>query len=603
MRSGDYSPVPPMLDPRIFRASLLPVLLVLIVVAFSLEDRPGPLRSAFAQDAFDGERASRLLDGLDRAHPFRRAGSSGDAALAQTVAGQLDAALLGRVAVRTRSLSAETLDGESDLLTVTAQEPGSSPRSQIVLVAQRDSAREGAKADLSGTAALIEVARAIATSRPSRSITFASVSGASGGQAGMRDLVRTLPGEVQAVIEIGDLAGDPGEPGENPVVVGWSADGGAASVRLQRTVSLAVRREAGVAPGFPLARTQLARYALPQAVSGQSVALEEGIASVRLSLGGELPSDPEAEVSADRLQIFGRATLRVLDALDGPLDAGEPADDLAIAKKILPQWAMRLLVAALLLPATLMVGDGLARLLRRGERVGAALIWVIGLAVPVAAAALLARALGLTGAVPNLRPAPPPGAVPLDGAAWTAMGCCAALLLLVAVLIRPRIARRVKAGDRHDEPAAPLALLLVTLALGWVAWAGNPYAALLLVLPVNLWLLLMSGARPRRWLSALLVLVSLAPVALVIGVYAGEFSMSAGQVPWYWMLAVAGGAVPIPAALCWSLGVGLAVAAMILALDPSSAGDDRAVTVRGPLTYAGPGSLGGTDSAIRRRAS
>ena len=39
---------------------------------------------------------------------------------------------------------------------------------------------------------------------------------------------------------------------------------------------------------------------------------------------------------------------------------------------------------------------------------------------------------------------------------------------------------------------------------------------------------------------------------------------------------------------------------MLLALAPSSAGGDRPVTVRGPLSYAGPGSLGGTDSAMRR---
>ena len=141
-----------MLDPRVFRAALLPVLLVLIVVAFSLEDRPGPLRSAFAPERLRRSSApAQLLDGLNRAHPFRRAGSSGDAALARTVAGLLDRALPPRVDVRTRAHRGETLDGDSTLLSVTAQEPGSSPRPQIVLVAQRDSAHAGTKADLSGT--------------------------------------------------------------------------------------------------------------------------------------------------------------------------------------------------------------------------------------------------------------------------------------------------------------------------------------------------------------------------------------------------------------------------------------------------------------------
>ncbi len=586
-----------MLDPRIFRAALLPVLLVLIVVAFSLEDRPGPLRSSFAPDAFDGARAVDLLDRLDRDHPLRRAGSPGDTALAGAVAEQLGLALRQRVAVHTRTLRGETLDGDSEIVTVTAQDPGSSPRSQVVLVAQRDSASAGAKADLSGTAALVEVARAVADSRPARSVTFASISGASGGQAGMRDLVRRLPRPIDAVIEIGDLAGD---PGDHPVVVGWSESAGAASVRLQRTVSLAVRREAGVAPGFPLARTQIARYALPQSVSGQSVALGAGIPAVRLSLGGELPSKPGIRVDADRMEIFGRATLRVLKALDGPLDAGPPTRDLAVAKKILPGWAVRLLLAALLLPAALTVGDGLARLRRRGEPFAGRIAWVVGLGVPVAAAVLLARVLGLAGAVPQLRPAPPPGAVPLDGAAWTAMGCCLAISALVAVVIRPWLARRAASCGGPAAPAAALAVLLAAVVLAVVTWVVNPYAAMLLVLPVNLWLLLAVGSQLRRPLAVALVLASIAPAAMVIAIYASDMSMSAGQVPWFWMLAVAGGGVSLPVALCWSLGAGATLGALVLALNRLPVDRDREVTVRGPVTYAGPGSLGGTDSAIRR---
>ena len=582
-----------MLDPRILRAALLPVLLVFVVVAFSLEDRPEPLRSTFAADAFDGERATGLLNRLDRTHPLRRAGSAGDAALARAVAAEL-ARALPQVTVRTRVHRGETLDGASDLVTVTAQEPGSLPRAQVVLVAQRDSAQDGAKADLSGTAALVEIARAVAASSPARSVTFASISGASGGQAGMRDLVRRLRRPVDAVIEIGDLAGD---PGGKPVVVGWSAAPGAASVRLQRTVSLAVRREAGVAPGFPLARTQLARYALPQSVSGQSVALAAGIPSVRLSLGGELPSRPGAKVTAERMQIFGRATLRVLDALDGPLGAGPPARDLAVAKKILPGWAIRLLVAALLLPATLLVGDGLARLRRRGESLIQEIAWVAALGVPVAGAALLGRVLGLVGAIPELRTPAPPGAVPLDGAALTALGCCAALAALLVVLLRPWLGRR-PAGS-GAKPA--LALLLVTSALAWVAWLSNPYAALLLVLPLNVWLLLCAErVAVRRSLAVMLVLASVAPVAMVLGLYASDLSMRFAEVPWFWMLAVAGGAVSLPALLAWSLGAGLVTAALTLAARRQPDAGDKAVTVRGPLSYAGPGSLGGTDSARRR---
>jgi hypothetical protein len=50
-----------------------------------------------------------------------------------------------------------------------------------------------------------------------------------------------------------------------------------------------------------------------------------------------------------------------------------------------------------------------------------------------------------------------------------------------------------------------------------------------------------------------------------------------------------------------SLLAGCAVAAVMIVLRPpptASAGPED-VTVRGPLTYAGPGSLGGTESALR----
>ena len=69
---------------------------------------------------------------------------------------------------------------------------------------------------------------------------------------------------------------------------------------------------------------------------------------------------------------------------------------------------------------------------------------------------------------------------------------------------------------------------------------------------------------------------------------------------------LAGGAVGVPAALAWSLAAGCAVAAVLVALEPrataSRAGTDEPleITIRGPLTYAGPGSLGGTESALRR---
>ena len=72
------------------------------------------------------------------------------------------------------------------------------------------------------------------------------------------------------------------------------------------------------------------------------------------------------------------------------------------------------------------------------------------------------------------------------------------------------------------------------------------------------------------------------------------------------VLALAGGHVGLAAAVLWSVAFGCVVAATLVALTtpPPARGsgiDDGApVTIRGPLSYAGPGSLGGTKSALRR---
>jgi hypothetical protein len=65
---------------------------------------------------------------------------------------------------------------------------------------------------------------------------------------------------------------------------------------------------------------------------------------------------------------------------------------------------------------------------------------------------------------------------------------------------------------------------------------------------------------------------------------------------------LAGGAVGWATALEWCVLAGCTVCAVLLTLravrQPARAATP--ITVRGPVTYAGPGSLGGTSSALRR---
>jgi hypothetical protein len=64
--------------------------------------------------------------------------------------------------------------------------------------------------------------------------------------------------------------------------------------------------------------------------------------------------------------------------------------------------------------------------------------------------------------------------------------------------------------------------------------------------------------------------------------------------------------VGVFAVLLWCLSLGCAAAAVMLVLATGRAAGEplppelQEITIRGPLSYAGPGSLGGTESALRR---
>ena len=585
-----------MLDPRIYRGALLVALFAVIVVAFSLENRPEPIRSVQAPVAFDGERAARLLDRLVTEFPSRRPGSVGDDALARRVGAELRAALPGVAVSRRPVEGARTVDGRRDLVNVEATQPGSSPGAGIVVVAGRDALQRGSPAALSGTAALIELARAASVARPKRSITFASVSGFTGGQAGIADLTSRIEEPVDAILVLGDMAGPP-QGGR--LVSGWSQGPGSAPLDLQRTVATALRVESGLKADVPYARSQLVRYAFPFTVGAQGPPNRDSVPAVLLSASGELAPGASAPVSPARLQRFGRAALRSITALDaGPPVSATPQTDLQAVRKVIPSWAVRLLVIALLFPALVTALDAVARLRRERSPVGRWLAWLAVLALPFALAGLFLRLLGLLGFLNATRPPAPPGAVPLDGAGIGALICVIALAVLVAVFLRPALERRLGLGTGREAPGATLAPALVACVGGLVAWIFNPYAALFLVLPAHVWLLVcVRDVRVPRGPAVALVLLSVLPFLLAAFVLAGQLSEPVWELPWTLALGLAGG-TPWPLVMLgWSLVAGAACGALVLAW--GSSGPDRRVTVRGPVGYAGPGSLGGTPSARR----
>jgi hypothetical protein len=153
-----------------------------------------------------------------------------------------------------------------------------------------------------------------------------------------------------------------------------------------------------------------------------------------------------------------------------------------------------------------------------------------------------------------------------------------------------------------DSPGAGAAVLLTLAVLSVAVWAANPFAAALLLPALHLALLLLAPElRLRRGLQVLALALALAPFALVAVYYAAEFGLSPDEVPWAVLLLVVGGGFGLPGVLAWCLGLGLLgdVLAILHARTRRAPGDDAPRT-RGPVRYAGPGSLGGTESALRR---
>ncbi|HEV2769791.1 MAG TPA: M28 family peptidase [Solirubrobacteraceae bacterium] len=598
-----------MLDPRLYRAGLIPLLLAVVVVAFSLAERPRPQRTTLAADAFDADRAYGELRELVRRHPERRPGSRGDRALADEMAGAFAEA---GFRVRSTVEDGVTIDGSQPLRNVIAHRPGTSDE-RVVVVAHRDAARRGSPAELSATAALLELARVYgAPRRTKRTLTLVSTSGGSGGNAGAARLASELPEgmEVSAVLVLGDLASR--ELTRKPVVVPWSNGGeGLAPLQLRRTVQAAVEAESGREVPGPRALVQGARLALPFTPGAQGVVAPDGLPAVMLSARGDQLPPAGAPVSRARLDEFGRAALRSVTVLDnGPSQAAPATTDLVTARKVLPGWTVTLLSGALLLPVVLTVVDGFARARRRREAVGAGMRWTLAGAVPFAVVVLLTWLLNLIGLLPPAPGAPvDPRALPLGGGQAVALAVVALAFVLAWLTARP-LAVRAFVGRRHDprSPGAAAGLLVVLTLVAVVVWALNPFAALLLVPALHAWLLAVTpDIRLPRWAGLALLALGVIPV-LVLGLYVAR-GLDAGplDLAWQAVVWVAGGHLGLLGALLGTVlaGCGVAVASIVVRPHHERPAQDalrpeRVTSVRGPLTYAGPGSLGGTESALRR---
>jgi hypothetical protein len=591
-----------MLDPRIYRMALLPVVLAVIVLAFSLSDQQGPLGTNLAPDAYNGQNANATMHRLATGYPNRRPGSTSDDALASVVAGALRA---NHFQVSTDVFRAKTADGTRTLENVVGVRAGLSNGS-IVVVAHRDSLRSPSTADLSGTAVMLEMARVISGESLQHTVVLASTSG-SAGAVGAARLARNLPQPVDAVIVLGDLAGTSIHP---PVVVPWSDGQRVAPPTLRKTVAAALGAQASQSAGSTGLGGQLAHLAVPMSASEQAPLGDAGYPAVLLSLSGERSPTANEPTSLGQITALGRTVLQTITALDAGPSVPAPSSYLVFSGKSIPAWAVRLLVLMLIIPVLVATIDGLARARRRGHSILRWTGWVLAAAVPfalVVAVVVIARLAGLIVAPPAPLGA---DAVVLHGgqiAALVGMLCLVVaglvwLRRLVIWMVGPR--RRPGSAEQGPYgPGAAAAVMLVLCVVVFAIWLDNPFAALLLIPALHLWLwVVVPDVRLPAVVSAVLLLAGVAAPVLVAVTYATTLGLGPIQAAWSWVLMLAGGGVGVLAALEWSVVLGCTFSVIAIAVQAAREPrpEDAPVTIRGPVTYAGPGSLGGTESAVRR---
>jgi hypothetical protein len=588
-----------LLDIRIYRAAFIPVLLALVVVMFSLENRPPALSSTLAPDAFDAKSAYATASDVVSREPDRRPGSTGDNRVADIVEGRLRS-LTGFETSRD-PFKAKVEGDDASMVNVTGVVNGLSNR-QLVVLAHRDTLERPGASSAVSTAVMLELAKALAGVQHRKTLVFVSTDGGQAGSAGARRFAETYPDrdKVDAVLVLDDVAAT---TTRRPFLVPWSSSTGRAALQLQATEDAALRREIESSTGTESVPGQFMRQAWPLTLREQGPLNDAGMDAVTLTARGEIPRAPAGDglegVSRTRLLQYGKAALATVLAIDvGGLEES-PASYLASKRKLLPGWAISLLAFALLAPALAAGLDAFARARRRGRSVGRGTRWVLGASVPFLVMLAFAYLFERFGWLPaTSAEALAPASRPTFSEAAPPLAALLFVFALAWLVVRPIVVgRNLQATADRQETVIALILLFSLEVL--LLWASNPFAVILLipVLHLCLGLTLDEDARPPFLRGAAIAAALLLP-GLALMYYGARLDLGLDPTRYALMLVAGGGS--IGNVLLVSAIAGSLTSVIIVALRRGERGPEPDITVRGPRTYAGPGSLGGTESALQR---
>jgi Peptidase family M28 len=540
---------------RLYRGTWLLVGIPLLVAAFSVHKaEPLPLPQPALPPSFDRVGALALATELAQLYPDRAPGTAGALGAAgwlrmqlapyalKVVADRFDAVLPGR--------------GREPLVNQLVTVPGRSP-DEIVVMAHRDDegTGPGANDNASGIATLIELARSYGTPvaapqaravSPLHTLVFVATDGGAFGALGTRRFARTHRGHVLAVIDLAALAGS-----GPPRLVLTGTEPRLAASGIVETASQRVLDQAGRRPQRPGALAQLIDLAFPFTLHEQGPLLARGLPALTLTSGAERPPPPFADqpdrLDSVRLAELGGAAQQLLRWLDSGAElAPGTASYLYFGPRILPGWAIEVVLIAALVPFLVTAVDLYARCRRRHIALAPALRSYrsrVGFWLWTAAIFLFFALIGVWPDAPKvpLPPSAPPGTDwPVIGLAG--LGLLSGLGWLVA---RERLLPR-RPISASEELAGTSAALLALAVVALLVVATNPFALLFLLPSVHAWLWLPQFRRHPLWVRAALLAAGLLGPLLLVGSLALRYDLGL-DAPWYLAELAATGYVKLPA--------------------------------------------------------
>jgi peptidase M28-like protein len=574
---------------RLYRGTWLLVGIPLLAAAFSVhKPNPLPTPQPALPASFDGSEAVALTSDLARRYPDRVPGTAGAVGARRWVREQLAPYGLKVTADRFRAELPGL--GERTLVNQTVIIPGSSP-DEIVVMAHRDDngSGPGANNNGSGIAALVELAQSYGSSagaravRPQHTLVFVATDGGAFGMLGARRFASMHPGRVVSAITLAALAGH-----GPPRLVLTGLEPRIASPAVVETAAQRVLEQAGRRPAHASALGQLIDLALPYTLYEQGPLLAHRIPALTLTSGGERPPstflDRPEQLDQTRLTQLGRSAQELLRWLDyGAELAPGTARYVYFGPRVLPGWAIEVVLLSMLFPFLVSAIDLFARCRRRHIPLAPALrsyrsrawFWLWGVVV--------FELFAFAGVWPSAPSVPlPPEASP--GTSWPVIGLIALLALVILgwLVVRQRLTawRPVSASE---ELAGATAALLALAVVALLVVATNPFALIFLLPSLHAWLWL-PHVRPRPLWTRLAVLGAgfLGPL-LLFGSLAARYGLGL-DTPWYFAELTATGFVKLPAlaiAVGWLAAAGQMTALSIGRYAPYPSARER--PPRGPL--------------------